>query len=146
MVHSNHNLYSNCRPNYFFNMSMMERRHFPRVETDYVTVEVYKPGMHPSETEVEEICPVINLSENGMKFRAEQNFNNGQCLKLTFVLPDSMVVIRTDATIVYIFQTRDKNILDIGVQFKSIGLAERRLISHFIAKKISEAGPSTSST
>jgi len=119
-------------------MILVERRQFPRVETDYVTVEVYKPGIHPSETEVEEICPVINLSETGMKFRAEQNFKNGQLLKLTFVLPDSMVVIRTEATIVYISQTKDRNIQDIGVQFKNIGLAECRLISHFIAKKISE--------
>jgi c-di-GMP-binding flagellar brake protein YcgR len=119
-------------------MILVERRQFPRVETDYVTVEVYKPGIPPSETEVEEICPVLNLSETGMKFRAEQNFKNGQLLKLTFVLPDSMVVIRTEATIVYISQTKDRNIQDIGVQFKNIGLAECRLISHFIAKKISE--------
>lgn len=120
-------------------MNLVERRQFPRVEIDYVTVEVYKPGIHPSETEVEEICPVLNLSETGMKFRAEQNFKNGQLLKLTFVLPDSMVVIRTDATIVYISQTRNKNFLAIGVHFKNIGLAERKLISHFIAKKITEA-------
>jgi c-di-GMP-binding flagellar brake protein YcgR len=119
-------------------MNLVERRHFPRVETDYVTVEVYKPGIHPSETEVEEICPVLNLSETGMKFRAEQNFKNGQLVKLTFVLPDSMVVIRTDAIIIYISQKKDKNFMDIGVQFKNIGLTERKLISHFIAKKISE--------
>lgn len=119
-------------------MNLVERRQFPRIEIDYVTVEVYKPGIHPSETEVEEICPVLNLSETGMKFRAEQNFNNGQLLKLTFVIPDSMIVIRTDAMIVYIYQSRDKNVLDIGVQFKSVGLAERKLISHFISKKISE--------
>ncbi|NLL12498.1 MAG: PilZ domain-containing protein [Fibrobacter sp.] len=119
-------------------MNLVERRQYPRVETNYVTVEVYKPGTHPSETEVEEICPVLNLSETGMKFRAEQNFKNGQLLKLTFVLPNSMVVIRTDATIIYVSQTTAKNFLEIGVQFKGIGLAERKLISHFIAKKISE--------
>lgn len=135
---SNHDLYNILRLNYFFSMNLVERRQYPRVETNYVTVEVYKPGTHPSETEVEEICPVLNLSETGMKFRAEQNFKNGQLLKLTFVLPNSMVVIRTDATIIYVSQTTAKNFLEIGVQFKGIGLAERKLISHFIAKKISE--------
>lgn len=119
-------------------MMLKERRQFPRIETDYVTVEVYKPGIHPSETEVEEICPVLNLSQTGMKFRAEKNFKNGQLLKLTFVLPDSMLVIRTEAIIIYISQTKDRNIQDIGVQFKNIGLAERKFISHFIARKISE--------
>lgn len=73
-----------------------------------------------------------------MKFRAEKNFKNGQLLKLTFVLPDSMLVIRTEAIIIYISQTKDRNIQDIGVQFKNIGLAERKFISHFIARKISE--------
>jgi len=119
-------------------MKLVERRQFPRVETDYVTVEVFKPGTLPSETELEEICPVLNLSETGMKFRAEQNFKNGQLLKLTFVLPNSMVVIRTEATIIYISQTIGKNYLEIGVQFKNIGLAEHKLINHFITKKISE--------
>lgn len=137
-ISSNHDLYNILRLNYFFIMSLIERRQFPRVETDYVTVEVYKPGTHPSETEVEEICPVLNLSETGMKFRAEKNFKNGQLLKLTFVLPNSMVVIRTDATIVYTSQTVDKNFLEIGVQFKNIDLSERKLINHFITKKISE--------
>lgn len=122
-------------------MNLVERRQFPRVEIDYVTVEVYKPGAHPSITEVEEICPVLNLSETGMKFGAEQSFTNGQLLKLTFVLPDSMVVIRTDATVIHISQPKGSNIQDIGVQFKNLGLAERKLISHFITKKISETNP-----
>lgn len=117
-------------------MKIQERRQYPRIEIDYVTVEVYKSFQ--KSTEVEEICPVLNLSENGMKFSAEQSFAIEQLLRLTFVLPDSMVVIRTDAIIVHLSAAQNKNMLDVGVQFKNIGIAERKLISHFIDKKLSE--------
>lgn len=119
-------------------MRQKERRNFPRVDIDYVTVEVYKSFLNNSITEVEEICPVINLSETGMKFRAEQCFEIGQILRLTFVLPDSMVIIRTDALIAHLAPAKNKYILDVGVQFKNMGVAERKLISHFIDKKLSE--------
>lgn len=119
-------------------MKLKERRQFPRIDIDYVTVEVYNSTVDMNASEVEEICPVINLSETGMKFRAEQTFTTGQILRLTFILPDSMVVIRTNATVVYLYRTNDRNLSDFGVQFKNIDIAERKLISHFIDKKISK--------
>lgn len=120
-------------------MQQKERRNFPRVDIDYVTVEVYKSFSNNTITEIEEICSVINLSETGMKFRAEQCFVKDQLLHLTFVLPNSMVVIRAKSTVVYIFPTQDRNFFDIGVQFKNLGMAERKLIRHFVDKVLSQS-------
>lgn len=116
-------------------MNISERRQYPRVSIDYVTVEIYSSIEIIHSTEIEEICPVINISENGMRFTAEQGFTKAQRLRLTFILPDSIVIIRTDAFVVYIYKAEKKQ-TDIGVQFKNLGLAEQRLIRHFINKNI----------
>ena len=114
-------------------MSLLERREHPRIETEFVTVEIYTSFLHTSATEVEEICSVINLSESGMRFRADCSFKNGQILRLTFLLPDSIVIIRTDAIVVHIEKSTSSG-NEIGVQFKNLGLAENKLIEHFIKK------------
>jgi hypothetical protein len=116
-------------------MDISERRHYPRIKIDYVTVEVYPSEIESRSTEIEEICPVVNISENGMCFRAEHSFSNSQILRITFVLPDSIVIIRTDAIVVHISK-HDKNTNDFGVQFKNLGIAEQILIRHFINKNL----------
>jgi c-di-GMP-binding flagellar brake protein YcgR len=115
-------------------MSNKERRKHPRIETD-VTVEVYMTNIHTSEPEVAEICTVIDLSESGMRFLATGKFTSQQLLRLTFLLPDSIIIIRTDARIVH--QRKGKgNHTEFGVEFTNISKAERKLIRHLVDKKL----------
>lgn len=115
-------------------MANKERRKHPRIETD-VTVEVYMTNIHTSEPEVAEICTVLDLSESGMRFIAARKFDAHQLLRLTFLLPDSIIIIRTDARIIH--QRKSKsNHTEFGVEFTNVSNAERKLIRHMIDKKL----------
>jgi c-di-GMP-binding flagellar brake protein YcgR len=114
---------------------MIERRKFPRIDIDLVTVEVYDSQDIGSELSTTEICNVINISEDGMCFIAEHKFENDQLLRLTFLLPESIVIIRTDAYIAYITKNSIKD-YSVGVQFQNLDPLERKQIRHFISKLI----------
>ncbi|MBN1307420.1 MAG: PilZ domain-containing protein [Chitinispirillaceae bacterium] len=111
-----------------------ERRKHPRIETD-VTVEVYTSDLTTAEPELAEICNVINLSESGMRFNAVQRFNPKQLLRLTFLLPDSIIIIRTDARVIHVRKNRS-NHSEVGVQFTNASSTERTLIRHFVDKML----------
>jgi hypothetical protein len=116
-------------------MSTCERRKSPRVNVDFVTVEVYMKL--PSTTELAEICTVINLSISGMRFKSDRKFLPEQLLRLTFVLPESMIIIRSNANIVHCSEVERRK-YSYGVQFVGIGEMEQKLINHFIQKTINE--------
>ena len=122
-------------------MTVKERREHPRIDTD-VTVEVYTSPLHTAEPEIAEICTVINLSESGMRFYAGQKFMPSQLLRLTFLLPNSIIIIRTDARVIH-NQKNNAGSSEVGVQFTNISIAERKLIRHFV-KKILKLEPSES--
>jgi c-di-GMP-binding flagellar brake protein YcgR len=113
-------------------MDFVERRQAPRIHIDYVTVEVYPSQEFASSPEISEICSVIDLSEAGMRFKADNLYKAGQIIRLTFVLPDSIVVIRTNAIIIH----SDSRLHEIGVQFKNLGIAEHKLIQHVIERNL----------
>ena len=115
-------------------MPRKERRKHQRIETD-VTVEVYNSPVHIAEPDVAEICNVINLSKSGMCFNAVQKFNPKQLLRLTFLLPDSIIIIRTNARVIHI-QKGGSNYSEVGVQFTNINSTERKLIQHFVNKTL----------
>jgi c-di-GMP-binding flagellar brake protein YcgR len=115
-------------------MSKKDRRKYPRIETD-VTVEVYTSLLQTDEPDIAEICSVINMSETGMRFHATHHFNDQQLLRLTFLLPESIIIIRTDAKVIHL-QRRGDATSEVGVQFTNIDMAERKLIRHFIGKKL----------
>ncbi len=114
-------------------MNLCERRKSARVNVDFVTVEVYMEL--PSTTELAEICTVINLSINGMRFKSDRKFLPEQILRLTFVLPESMIIIRSNADIVHCSEAERRKYA-YGVQFTGIGKMEQKLINHFIQKTI----------
>jgi hypothetical protein len=112
--------------------SGQDRRRYPRVSLNHVTVEVYSDlGQLTSP----EFCFIINVSENGMLFKAElqdSNYKAGTLLRLTFVLPENNIVIRTDAVAIHVRVTELSQY--VGVQFKNLSLAEVKLIRDFVAK------------
>ena len=104
-----------------------DRRRFPRVSVNFVTVEVYTAIGEPDEPEM---CFVINLSENGMMLRSKKTYSSGQRVRLTFTLPESETVIRTDAVMIH-SQVLESSSL-YGVQFRNLGLAEHSLLRDFV--------------
>jgi len=110
-----------------------ERRRYPRVSLNHVTVEVYAAG---GELANPQFCFTINVSENGMLFKsdlADCVYTPGMMLRLTFVLPDNNIVVRTDAVVVHIHDTELSQYT--GVQFKNIDSADTALIREFVANK-----------
>jgi c-di-GMP-binding flagellar brake protein YcgR len=111
-------------------MSLQERRKAQRIDVDFVTVEIYHEQL--SSLGPSEICNVINLSISGMRFISDNKFDSTQTLRLTFVLPESMIVIRINSVIIHQSEAHGK--YSYGVHFKNMGLAEQKLIEHFITK------------
>ena len=114
-------------------MSNEERRKYPRVDVDFVTVEIYRDDSFA--TDHAEICSVINLSLTGMRFDSDRKFNTDLLLKLTFVLPESMVIIRTNAKIIHMTEINNR-MYSYGVQFRNLGTFEQKQIEHFIQKSL----------
>lgn len=119
-------------------MDVIEKRKTPRIIVDDVSVEVRVLPRAGSESEPHEICQVKNISEIGMLFETPMAFYPGDLLRLTFALPDSPIVIRTDAIVVH--ETKRKK-FEIGVQFKELAIAEQKLLQHFIARATAESAP-----
>ncbi len=117
-----------------------DRRHYPRVSLNHVTVEVYDAAGHP---EMPEFCFIINISENGMLFKSD-NKNKGYSaqkrVRCTFTLPDNAIVIRTDAIIIHTQET-DLS-LYVGVQFKNLGPADQKYLQDFVEKSLKNSGKS----
>ena len=107
----------------------MERRQHTRVPIEDVTVEIYTPDGDPDSPEV---CTILNISETGMLFEATDSYPPKQLLRLTFVLPDSMVIIRTDATVIHTRRQWDGQ--HVGVKFGKLGALERREIKQFVER------------
>jgi RNA polymerase sigma-70 factor (ECF subfamily) len=61
-----------------------------------------------------------------MKFESISRHAPGETLRLTFTLPETSVAIRSSATVIY--QAESGNRFLTGIQFKDIGLAERKMI------------------
>jgi hypothetical protein len=118
-------------------MNPLERRKFPRIDIDLVTVEVYESNQFNAETHIAEICSVENISEEGLLFTGEHLFLTSQVLRLTFLLPESIVIIRTDAVVAHVGKIGSK-LYSTGVQFQKLGEMERKQIRHFINKIIVE--------
>jgi c-di-GMP-binding flagellar brake protein YcgR len=115
-----------------------ERRRYPRVSLNHVTVEVYSDAGIPDNPE---FCFIINVSENGMLFKTDAHPNlylSDKMLRLTFVIPENNVIIRTDADVIHISET-DLSAY-VGVQFKSMGSAEHKTLKEFVAKS-AESNP-----
>jgi hypothetical protein len=115
-------------------MGTLEKRKSPRIIVDLVTVEVYvNKSAADRESEIREICPVRNISESGMMFEIDRPFERGTILRLTYALPDSMIVIRTDAIVIHATRKRK---YELGVQFKNLAIAEQKLLQHFMNRAI----------
>ncbi|MBN1130709.1 MAG: PilZ domain-containing protein [Chitinispirillaceae bacterium] len=115
-------------------MSTLDKRKSPRIIVDYVSVEIYTLASDiDRETEIRDICTVRNISETGMMFESDKQFGIGAILRLTFALPESPIVIRTDAIVIH--ASRKKS-FDIGVQYKNLALAEQKLLHHFMNRAL----------
>ena len=116
-------------------MGLIEKRKSPRIIVDFVSVEVQGHPPTAPDFEPREICKVKNISETGMLFESELPFDSGTILKLTFAVPDSPIVIRTDSIVIH---SQKRKGVEIGVQYKNLALAEQKLLQHFITKALGQ--------
>jgi hypothetical protein len=107
----------------------LEKRKHQRIPLDNVTVEVYNAA---GDAGTPEVCPILNLSESGMLFETHNEYVEESSLRLTFMLPDTIVIIRTDAEVVHQFWKRETGF--VGVQFGKIGVPEKSCIRTFVQK------------
>ena len=114
-------------------MGLIEKRKSPRIIVDFVSVEVQGHPFADAGAEPREICPVINISETGMLFESDVPFTSGTILRLTFAVPDSPIVIRTDSIVIHSLK---RKVFEIGVQYKDLAIAEQKLLRHFINKAL----------
>ena len=64
---------------------------------------------------------------------AEHPFYKQQILRLTFLLPESIAIVRTDAIVAYVKKENTKENI-IGVEFQNLKSLERKQVRHFINK------------
>jgi hypothetical protein len=112
----------------------IERRQYPRVSLNHVTVEVYSVIGKLTDPE---FCFIINVSENGMLFKSDLKdvvYQPGIVVRVTFVLPENNIVIRCDAAVIHVRTTELSQYS--GVQFKNLGIAETKLLREFVQKSL----------
>ncbi|MBD3317790.1 MAG: hypothetical protein GF344_18555 [Chitinivibrionales bacterium] len=122
-----------CPTNYIVRMERVgeEKRQYPRVSASTLIVEIYSAFR---KTEPLGVCSVADVGEGGMGFISNKHFEPGQLLRLTFSLPGSMLLIRTDARVIHCIP--HANGYGIGAQFHDLGPAERRLLQLFIYRAL----------
>jgi hypothetical protein len=106
-----------------------EKRRSARVPIENVTVEIYSADGQP---ESPEVCDIENLSEGGMLFKCSKSYRVGQTLRLTFLVPDSIVAIRSDAAVVH--GRVDLSGRYVGVRFAKLGVPEHASLQQFVAR------------
>jgi hypothetical protein len=105
-----------------------DRRKKTRTAIEDVTVEIQNAA--DSRNHVVEICPIINISESGMLFETSNRYTPTQPLRLTFVLPNSIIIIRTDVCVVHSFKSGP--FAHVGVRFGKQGSPERNAIITYV--------------
>ncbi|MBD3419461.1 MAG: hypothetical protein GF398_05015 [Chitinivibrionales bacterium] len=115
-------------------VNQAEKRRFPRVSVNFVTVEVYSESGEP---EAPELSFVINVSEDGMMFRGQRMYDKAQRILVTFTIPDDDAVIRTDAVVIHRQELATSKFY--GIQFKDICASDKHMIREFIERYLKES-------
>ncbi len=108
-----------------------EKRKSARIIIENVTVELYSTDGRLGEPET---CDVINLSEGGMLLTCDKKYGISNTLRVTFVVPDSMITVRSDAVVVHGFV--DLSGKYIGVRFANLPIPEHAMIKQFINRNL----------
>lgn len=107
----------------------IEKRRHSRISLTYVTVDTISVTGEIKKTETNS---VIDISESGMKFSTPTAYPVNFQLRLTFILPDTALPIRTEANIVH--QQKIQGTYQTGVQFKGMTLAEYTILKTYIER------------
>ncbi|MDG5817039.1 PilZ domain-containing protein [Chitinispirillales bacterium ANBcel5] len=101
----------------------MERRLQDRKEIDLL-------GLVIDDTQkTEDSVEILNINEGGMLFVGKRKKKTGSLVTITFSLPGISATFKTTALVVHC--TPEWPLFRTGIQFKSLGLAERKLIRTF---------------
>lgn len=109
-----------------------EKRRHSRISLTYVTVDTISVTGEIKKTETNS---VIDLSESGMKFSTVTAYPVNFLLRLTFILPDTALPIRTEGIVVH--QQKIQESYQTGIQFKGMTLAEYTILKTYIERNLS---------
>lgn len=110
-----------------------DKRKDVRIPVEDVTVEIYGPNGQP---DTPEVCDIVNLSEGGMLFSTSRSYNISQNLRLTFIIPDTILTVRTDAVVVHSYV--DLSGRYVGVRFNKLDVPEQTTIKHYVDQQMQE--------
>jgi hypothetical protein len=108
-----------------------ERRKHPRIPLTYVAVDVY-PGS--GDTKPCDNCPIINLSEGGLRIGSQRQYEEGQVVRITFTLPGNSIAIRATATVLR--KDAEDSRPGYGLQFNNMGPGEKSILRVFISRAL----------
>lgn len=105
----------------------MEKRTHLRVPLTYVTVDVMAKNDKKAS---QETCSIFDISVSGMKFVTQTHYEINLRIKVTFILPDSIIPIHSNSTVVY--QQPKNSLFHTGIQFVNLGLIEFALLKKYV--------------
>ncbi|KMQ50052.1 hypothetical protein CHISP_3006 [Chitinispirillum alkaliphilum] len=108
----------------------MDQRLQPRVKISSLGAEIMDQSSLPGGECRSEPVTVLNVSEAGMLYKSRKGKKVGETLVAAFTLPNTPLSIRSSVTVIHC--TCEWPNYHIGVQFKNLGLAERKVIRDFI--------------
>lgn len=109
----------------------LEKRRHSRIALTYVTVDTISVTGEIKKTETN---GVMDISESGMKFTTITAYPVNFQLRLTFILPDTALPIRTEAIVIH--QQKIQEVYQTGVQFKGMTLAEYTILKTYIERNL----------
>lgn len=109
----------------------IEKRRHARISLTYVTVDAISVTGEIKKTET---SSVIDISESGMKFSTPTAYPVNFLLRLTFILPDTALPIRTEASVIH--QQKFLETYHTGVKFKGMTLAEYTILKTYIERNL----------
>lgn len=113
----------------------MDQRQQPRVNTTPpIDVEIIEssPPLHDQHSS--EQTKAMNVSEGGMMYFSRISRKPGTTLRASFTLPNTTISIRVALCVVYC--SLEWPNYHIGVQFKNLGIAERKLIREYVETEL----------
>jgi PilZ domain-containing protein len=107
-----------------------DKRKNLRIPIEDVTFEIYAEDGQP---DTPEVCEIANLSEGGLLFTSSKAYTISQPLRLTFIIPNTILTVRTDAVVVHSYV--DLSGKYVGVRFAKLDVPEQSTIKHYVEEK-----------
>lgn len=80
---------------------------------------------------------ILDMSSNGLRFKAQNSFLKDDLLKVFFRSPSSGVKKKIDCQVLRVQEVKDRLVPEFQVAVKAVSLSEVRQYKHWLSKRIS---------